>query len=285
MRNSLAALTLITFSLTTAAQDNAINLNTIPTDLTVPAISDAAPAAGLRVRATTAGWEGTAVHHTLYLPTDWAPGKTFPVIAEYAGNGNYSNKLGDTSDGTVEGCMLGYGLSGGRGFISVVLPFVEVLDGKKQNAVKWWGDVTETKRYCLATMADICARYGGNSKRLVLTGFSRGAIACNYIGLHDDEIASLWCGMLCHSHYDGEFKHPAPDNDAWPERLRRLGSRPQFIMQEGGTQKTQEVIQKAGVTGNFIFAAFPYPNHTARWALCDLPARHQAREWLADLIK
>jgi galactonate dehydratase len=27
---------------------------------------------------------------------------------------------------------------------------------------------------------------------VILTGFSRGAIACNYIGLHDAEIAKLW---------------------------------------------------------------------------------------------
>lgn len=265
-----------------AAQDN---LNQVPADLTLPPVTMGTAAPGVRVRATTAAWKDTQVYHTLYLPGDWAPGMSLPVIAEYAGNGGYKNKLGDTCDGTVDGCMLGYGLTAGRGFIWVVLPFVEVVTGTKQNAAKWWGDVEETKRYCHATLDDICTRYGGDPKRIVLTGFSRGAIACNYIGLHDEKIASRWCGMLCHSHYEGEFKHPAPDNDGWPERLRRLGRRPQFISQEGGTQKTQAAILSTGVEGRFTFATLPYPNHSARWVLCDLPIRQQARAWLAEVVR
>jgi hypothetical protein len=257
------------------------NLNDVATDLTLPAMASGAPAAGHRVRATTAGWEGTDVHHALYLPADWKPeGTLLPVIVEYAGNGGYANKLGDTSDGTVEGCMLGYGLSAGRGFLWVTLPFVEIDRGQKRNATKWWGDVAETKRYCLATVRDVCRRFGGDPQRVVLMGFSRGAIACNYIGLHDDEIAALWCGFLAHSHYEGEFKHPAPDEAAWPERLRRLGPRPLFISQELGTGKTEAAIAASGVTGNFTFAALPYRNHSARWVLCDLPLRTEARAWL-----
>lgn len=267
----------------TSGLGQGVNLNDLPADLTVPMTEDAAPAAGRRVRATTQGWEGTQAHHTLYLPTDWTPDKKLPVIVEYAGNGGYSNKLGDVSEGTVEGCMLGYGLSAGKGFIWVCMPFVEVEGGRKRNAVKWWGDVAETKKYCLATVKDVCARYHGDSARVVLMGFSRGAIACNYIGLHDDDIAALWCGFLCHSHYDGEFKHPAPDQPAWPERLKRLRGRPQFISQELGTAATEAVLKSAGVQGRFTFATLPYANHTARWTVCDLPLRRQAREWLEQV--
>ncbi len=268
----------------TAALAQSTNLNDLPTDLTVPATESGMPAAGKRVRATSAGWEGTEVHHTLYLPTDWKPGTQLPVIVEYAGNGGYSNKLGDISEGTVEGCMLGYGLSTGRGFLWICLPFIEIDKQQKRNAIHWWGDVSETKRYCLATVKDVCSRYGGDPKRVVLMGFSRGAIACNYIGLHDDEIAGLWCGFLCHSHYDGEFQHPAPDLAAWPERLHRLGSRPQFISQELGTQKTQAAIAQTGVAGRFTFVTLPFANHSARWTLCDLPIRTQAREWLRQVV-
>jgi len=257
------------------------NLNDVPTDLTLPKVEDGPALVGHRVRATTKGWEGTGVHHTIYIPPDLVPDGRLPVIVEYAGNGGYANKMGDTSDGTVEGCMLGYGLSGGKGFIWLCLPFVTA---DKQNATKWWGDVEETKRYCLATVTDICATFG-DAKRVVLMGFSRGAIACNYIGLHDDEIAKLWCGMLCHSHYEGEFKHPAPDQAAWPERLKRLGSRAQFISQEGGTEKTQAGIASTGVQGQFTFATLPFPNHSARWVLCDLPIRKQAREWLQKVVR
>ncbi|MDB6117037.1 MAG: hypothetical protein JWO08_818 [Verrucomicrobiaceae bacterium] len=261
------------------------NLNDLPTDLTVPATAIKAPTAGERVRATTPGWQDTKVYHTLYLPPEWQADKKLPVIIEYAGNGDYANKLGDISDGSVEGCLLGYGLSAGHGFIWVCVPFVEVAEGQKRNATKWWGDVSETKKYCIATVKEVCARYGGDADRVVLMGFSRGAIACNYIGLHDDEIAKLWCGFLCHSHYDGEFKHPAADQLAWPERLQRLNGRPQFISQEQGTKATQAVIAQSGVKGQFTFVTLPFANHTARWTLCDLPIRRQAREWLLKTTK
>ncbi len=267
---------------TTLAQPN---LNDVPADLTVPALESGTPAAGRRVRATTAGWEGTAVHHALYLPTDWTPASRLPVIVEYAGNGGYANKLGDTSDGTVAGCMLGYGLSAGRGFLWVTLPFVEVVPGGKHNTIKWWGDIAETKRYCLATVRDVCRRFGGDPERVVLMGFSRGAIACNYLGLHDDEIARLWRGFLCHSHYEGVYRHPAADEPAWRERLRRLGTRPQFISHELTTQKTEALLAASGVTGDFTFAALPFPNHSARWVLCDVPLRRQARAWLQRVVR
>jgi len=44
------------------------------------------------------------------------------VIVEYAGNGNYANKYGDVSSGEVEGSKLGYGISGGTGFIWICMP-------------------------------------------------------------------------------------------------------------------------------------------------------------------
>ncbi|MDB6140068.1 MAG: hypothetical protein JWO94_3140 [Verrucomicrobiaceae bacterium] len=278
----LVFLMLVTRATVSLAQ---ANLNDVAADLAVPATTAEAPAAGQRVRATTPGWEATEVHHALYLPTDWQPGKKFPVIVEYAGNGGYANKLGDTSDGSVEGCMLGYGLSAGHGYIWVCMPYVEINAGQKRNASKWWGDVAETKKYCQATVQEICTRFNGDAGRVVLMGFSRGAIACNYLGLHDDEIAGLWCGFLCHSHYEGEFKHPAADQTSWPERLKRLGNRPQFISQEMSTQATQAVIAGSGIKGNFTFITLPYPNHSARWALCDLPIRRAAREWLQKVTE
>lgn len=231
------------------------------------------------------GWESSDVHHTLFLPEDWRSNTHWPVLVEFAGNGGYANKLGDVSDGTVEGAMLGYGLSAGRGCIWMVVPFVEVVNGGKRNAVKWWGDVAETKRYCSAAVREVCARYGGDPRRVVLMGFSRGAIACSYIGLHDDEIAGLWRGFLAHSHFEGEFRHPAPDEAAWPERMRRLGSRPLFVSQELSTRKTAAAITAAGVMGDITFVDLPYPNHSQRWVICDVPSRRLARDWLQRILK
>ncbi|MEY4483843.1 MAG: hypothetical protein RL693_1295, partial [Verrucomicrobiota bacterium] len=168
------------------------DLSTVAADLTVPPVVQDSPAAGKRVRQTTQGWEGTSAHHALYLPTDWKPGAKYPVLVEYAGNGGYRNKYGDTSEGTVDGSNLGHGISAGKGFIWVCLPYVEIKDGTKSNATKWWGDVAETKRYCLETVRAICRDFGGDTSAIILCGFSRGSIACNYLGLHDDEIAKLW---------------------------------------------------------------------------------------------
>ena len=253
------------------------NLNQIPTILEIPQVRSDESGPGKRVRATTSGWEETAVYHALFLPEDWDPNTQWPVIVEYPGNGGYSNALGDVSDGTVEGCMMGFGLSGGSGFIWVSMPFV---DATGRNATKWWGDVSSTKQYCMETVQEVCTRYQGDPKRVLLAGFSRGAIACNYIGLHDDNIASLWCGMICHSHYEGEFRHPAPDESDWPSRLLRLGKRPQWISHEISVRPIQSIIEATGFEGNLSFHSLPFKNHSARWTLCDLPLRDKARQWL-----
>jgi hypothetical protein len=256
-------------------------------DLVVPKVTSAAPAPGIRSIQTTAGWEGTQVHHTIYLPVDWTAGGKFPVIVEYAGNGNYKNAFGDVSDGSVEGCRLGYGISGGRGFICLCLPYVEVKDGEKKNAVLWWGDVEESKRYCMATVHDVCARSGGDERAVILCGFSRGAIGCNFIGLNDDKIASLWRAFICHSHYDGvieKWPYAGADRASALVRLRRLGNRPQFISQEGSTAATEEWLRSTGIAGRWTFEPFPFRNHSAEWTLCDLPIRRKVRAWLHDVL-
>ena len=84
------------------------------------------------------------------------------------------------------------------------MPFVDKKNGR--NATTWWGDVRATVGYCKATVLRTCEEFGGDPSNVFIAGFSRGAIACNYIGLHDDEIASLWRGFICHSHYDGVRK-------------------------------------------------------------------------------
>lgn len=268
-----------------AGQLFAANLNDEPADLPMPPTENGSPTAGKRVRATVRGWESSDVHHTLYLPEDWRPNAKWPVLVEFAGNGGYANKLGDASDGSVEGAILGYGLSAGRGCIWMVVPFVEIVKGEQRNAAKWWGDVVATKRYCAAAVREVCERYGGDPRRVVLMGFSRGAIACSYIGLHDEKIAKLWCGFLAHSHFEGEFKHPAGDEADWPERLRRLGNRPLFVSQELSTRKTAAAIAAAGVHGDITFADLPYPNHSQRWVVCDVALRRTARIWLARVIE
>jgi hypothetical protein len=54
--------------------------------LSVPPVTDEAPAAGKRVRRALPEFEKSAVRHVLALPRDWQPDKRYPIIVEYTGN-------------------------------------------------------------------------------------------------------------------------------------------------------------------------------------------------------
>jgi len=260
------------------------DITTVPCDLNTPVTVDDDPAPGRRVGIVAPEYSGTEVHHSLYLPADWERGGAYPIIAEYPGNGPHGNARGDTCTGKVEDCNLGYGLSGGSGFIWVCLPFVSA-DGRR-NQLQWWGDVEATVGYCRSVVTGLFENYGGDPARVFMAGFSRGSIACNFIGLHDDEIASLWRGFICHSHYDGVRKWPYPGSDrpAAAERLARLGDRPQFISQEVSVEETRRYLDQTGAKGEFTFQAIPYRNHTDSWVLRDILERAAAREWLAQML-
>jgi len=256
------------------------DIRSVSPDLIVPAITDGEPAAGRRVRMTLPPYRDTEVHHVLYLPVDWCADKRFPVIVEYAGNGSYSNRYGDVCDGAVESCSLGYGASGGKGFIWVCAPYVS--PDHRRNQLLWWGDAEATASYCTGVVADVCARYQGDPSAVFLAGFSRGSIACNYIGLHNDAVAALWRGLICHSHYDGirEWSYAGSDRAAAATRLARLQGRPQFISHEGSVAETQAYLTNACPSGRFTFVPIPYRNHTDQWSLRDIPERDALRAWL-----
>jgi len=271
---TVAALVLVTVTRTHAADPPAASAR-----LTVPAASDGKPAAGRRVRQQNDDWLGSEVHHLLYLPTDWKPGSKYPVIVEYAGN------KWRTSPGTVQGSSLGYGVSRGEGVIWICMPFVNKKE--KRNQETWWGDVEATVAYCQQTVQRICREYGGDANNLFIAGFSRGAIACNYIGLHNNSIAALWKGFICHSHYDGvrQWNYAASDRKAARQRLQRLGSRPQFISHENSVTETQKYLKEAYPQGNFTFVALPGTPHTCDWVLSNSPQRKQLRQWFAATVK
>ncbi len=274
-------------------------------DVLPPALSDAAAGPGRRVRITPPEHAGTAVHHTLFLPADWSPtqrnaGRRWPVIVEYAGN--FHPPSG--SAGTVEGAVLGYGLTRGTA-IWAVLPFV-AADGRG-NAATWWGDEAATIAYAKANVPRICREFGGDPGRVVLCGFSRGAIAASFIGLADDEIARLWCGLVTHDHFDGEREWPGT---AWGspldryraaarERLARLAQRPLLVCQAGGTAGIRRWLDSTGlpltrvayldVRIGEIFPTLPQElapgieatsSHTDRWVLVDSPDTQTARAWV-----
>lgn len=260
------------------------DLSTVPPDLTTPAMVEGEPAAGKRVRQTTPGWEATKVHHAVYLPKGWKAGERYPVLVEYAGNGGYRNAFGDVSHGTVEGSNLGYGITGGDGFVWVCMPFVR-KDG--ENAATWWGDVEETKKYCRSTVSFVCEKYGGDPKKVVLAGFSRGAIACNYIGLHDDGIAALWKAFITFSHYDGQrttWGYEGADRASALKRLQRLKGRPQWISMEKSVDEIRTYVESTGIQAPFTFQSIRFRNHSDQWVLRDIPERAAVREWLRKAL-
>jgi len=264
------------------------NIRDVAPDLVVPQMTTDQPAPGKRVRQQLPEFAGTELFHALYLPMNWERGKRHAVICEYPGNGPYQNQLGDTNSGKLEDCNLGYGASAGRDFLWVCLPFVDPV--KKQHSRQWWGDAEATAAYCQAAVKKVCDRWGGDPDRLVLCGFSRGAIACNYIGLRNDEIAKLWKCMIVHSHYDGVRRWPYADSD--PEsaltRLRRLAGRPQYITHEGSLDDTRKFLQGneiGKIDHSLTLVVLPFPNHTDGWVLRPLAERDQLRKWLAASLK
>ena len=102
--------------------------------------------------------------------------------------------------GSVETSSLGYGISLGR-YIVLDLPYVSA--NRKYNEGIWWGDIGATVAYAKRAVPAVLAEYGGNSSQVLLSGFSRGAIAVSFIGLYDDEIAKLWTAFFPHVHMDG----------------------------------------------------------------------------------
>ena len=219
------------------------------------------PGAGRRVRQSIAEYADSAVHHALYLPSDWKPGRSYPVIIEYAGNGNYKNQYGDISNGTVEGSNLGFGLSGGAGYIWLCAPYVNSKE--RRNETQWWGDADATAAYCKTAVRLVCGDYGGDPGRILLAGFSRGAIGCNYIGLRDGEIAKLWRGFFAYSHYDGVRTWPYADSDRLSARLRleRLGGRAVYLSHEGPVEPARQYIHEMDIAGGFTFDAIGFRNH------------------------
>ncbi len=262
-------------------------------DLVTPVMTDEAPAAGKRVRQIASEYKGTDVYHTLYLPVGWKAGSTYPVIVEYTGNRFPPGK----GSGEVKDANLGYGMSGGRDFIWIVMPYVE--KGLKKNAVTWWGDRQATVDYCKVNLPRICKQFGGDLDKVFICGFSRGAIGSSYIGLADDEIAMLWKGMFTHDHFDGhkQWGYPESDRASALTRLARLKGRPVLICGQRAGNVRDDYLMDHLDLARFTFLDVPTTNifkipegpyihaHTDLWMHRESEHRRQARVWLQNVLK
>ena len=254
-------------------------------DLVTPPMLSQPPAAGRRVKQVAPEYRGTRVYHTVYLPTDWKPGGKYSVLVEYTGN--WFPTSGST--GEVKDANLGFGLSGGKGFIWVTLPCIE--KGGQKNALRWWGDREATIQYCKTNLPRVCQEFGGDRDAIFICGFSRGAIAASYIGLADDEISGFWKGMITHDHFDGgrHWNYPLSDRASALKRLSRLKGRPVLVCGTGADylQQHQELAKFTFVRPD-ILKLFQIPEgkvihpHTDLWLHRHSPEQEQVRKWLED---
>jgi hypothetical protein len=184
--------------------DGPYDIRTIPEDLTRPTEFSDTPGPGKVVMDQIANPKffpsgrpasPTALQgHAVSLPTNWEPGKKYPVVFEYLGN-----TVGVQS---LKG--IGYGLTGGRDFIWVILPIVSEFPATQPDVQVNWGAgaaLSNTVAYAKQAVKEVCEKWGGDRDNCILMGYSRGGIACNLIGLYDDEIASLWKAMVPGAHY------------------------------------------------------------------------------------
>lgn len=267
------------------------DLATVAADLVVPAIADGAPAPGKRMVQVMPGYEETAVHHVLYLPTDWKKGTLLPVLVEFTGNGPFRNSYGDRCSGRVEDSKLGYGISGGAGFLWLSLPCLNAAG--TANVTQWWGDAPDhdpqsTLAYLHAALPWVCRNHGGDPARVLYCGFSRGAIAGNVLGLHDERTARLWKGFVLYSHYDGVLEHwpfPGADRASARQRLARLGGRPQFLCGEGeDAVRTAGYLEDIQAKGRFTIRGTGFRNHDDAWILRPSPTRDALRSWVRAVV-
>ncbi|MFM8496306.1 MAG: hypothetical protein ACKOEM_12390 [Planctomycetia bacterium] len=243
----------------------------------VPAAEDGIPAAGRRVsyRPTTSRTEAeTLPAALLYLPRDWLPGGIYPVVVEYPGNIFFT--AGCYSTGRPEQCVIGYGMTRGEGAIWLSLPFV---DAGGQVAENGWGDPDRTADFCADVVEDVCTRFGGDRSRLVLTGFSRGAIACGFIGLRNDRIAGLWKGLHCCQHFDGDGWNGATMPGAIERAGRFRGA--SVFHTDNSADRVKPVTDALGVPVTFVSSGLGA--HSCAMFLDDRESTRRLREWFTNL--
>ena len=242
----------------------------------VPVVEDSAPAPGKRVRYRLAGDETAAIYSVLNLPEDWRAGKKYPVIVEYPGNIFFAPACYST--GRPEQCVIGYGMTKGKGALCLGVPFVDRAAGKiTENG---WGNADDTADYVTSMVADVCTKFGGDRENVVLAGFSRGAIACGYIGLRNDRIAALWKGFHACQHYDGDGWNGATLPGAI-ERARRF--RGKAVFQTDNSEETfRPVMDVMNTHVTWVQSGLGF--HSTAMFLDDRRSTQQLREWFRQLV-
>lgn len=247
----------------------------LPTCPPRPPLVDGEPAPGLFVKVVAPEYEGTGVYHGVYLPPDWQPGRRYPVIVESPCN-QYGAFTGKVDDAT-----LGYYLAGCRGYLWIVVPYVQ----GQANLDFGWGDVPATLAYWQTNVARALAAHGGDASAVVAAGFSRGAIGASFIGLGDPAIADTWLGFVMHSHAD-VVTNLTPDQGAGSAaRMERVWGRAAWLSWgaagDGGAPNSLKGVELLTAFGYPVTTlAVPAVGHTDAWMADDAASRKAAQQWL-----
>jgi len=307
----------------------------VAADTTPPLIppQGAPPAAMQRVIQVAKGWERTSVYHTLLLPRGEKPRNGWPVLVELPGNycgpgggAVMPNSSGDDCDGSWSAQGWGAGADTGD-YIWLTLPFVTAdLGGASDVSMWYWGCANSTKAGCdgykagagynssstlryLHDTIQQTAAYGGDARRVVLLGHSRGAIATQAIGFANAQVAQLWAGVVAASHYEAPCDEKTSGRDGhncenWPywdssgsgggvagaiARAKRAERVPKFIVGECDLATRVAVGWLRDVANvslaNVTSVASGFRDHTNYWILRPSAARTKLRAWLAALMK
>lgn len=237
--------------------------------------SDCVPAAGQRVKYHLD--DQSDIYGVLYLPNDWQSNGVCPMIVEFPGNIFFTPTCYST--GAPEQCTIGYGISRGEGVIWLSLPFVDYSKGDV--ALSGWGVEDDTVDHTIRIVRDVCEKFGADPNRVVLTGFSRGAIACGYIGLRNDEISQLWCGMHMCQHWDGDGWRGA-SYDGAQQRILRGANIPQFHT-DNDVAELKSLLHEAGIETQFVDSKLGA--HSCAMFLDNRESTMQLREWFGSLVE
>lgn len=249
----------------------------------------------------------------------------WPLLVEYSGN--YCGPGGpvELNDCGSEWTAQGWGIGLGTRYIWLTLPFLTAdLGNATANSVYWWGcnstgcptcdpptdcynlgpnknesyTTSTTVAYAKAAIKQVAEQYGVDMTKIVLIGHSRGAIAVQAIGGADDEMASMWAGVVAASHYDdiGSESWPYASSQAAGThgkadaivRAKRMASIPKFLVGECDLESgvaagwLQETTNGAGVVAALSTG---FRDHTGFWILRPSPtgAREKIRSWVANI--
>jgi fermentation-respiration switch protein FrsA (DUF1100 family) len=151
--------------------------------------------------------------------------------------------------------------------------------------------------YLHAALQQTFSLYGGDPDRVVITGWSRGAIATGALGLHDDATSSLFKAFIPYSHLDGDCgwvdqgDTVANSDQALHDRWERLDGRPMLYLGECAvaTEDGPAWLTKLGLNGSHAtsgmeFMTTGWANHNDAWVLRNSTARTYMRQWLKRVL-